>query len=462
MTALSAIAVSLFGYVLARKSVVSEVDAALLRDHQRFEKRLITRGSGLGLAQETDSGPVALINGNGRALRSTPIGSRTFTQADIDIAQAGSAQQFSDRTIDGRRYRFLTVPATELAGPGKLARFDLAKGGPGMAIVIGRDVENVHDQLRQLAAGFALLGIVGTTVSALAALVTVRIGTKPLTDLVAVVDAIATDGDAPQHASEVGPPDIRRLNAGVNTMLDSLRESRATQQRMIDDAAHELRTPLTSMQTNLDMLERSDRLQPEVQQDVIRALMKQFRELRSLVDDLGILAESHSPSGHAVPTLQFDFKDVVDIAIERAQQRSGKVHWVSELQSFPTTGHADQLERAVVNILDNAVKWSPPGGTVSVTLCDGQLQISDEGPGVPAAERSQVFDRFWRASNTRNTPGSGLGLAIVADVVAKHHGSVSFGEHANGGALVTLRLPSDTSQPPTGNKGPTALRREQG
>jgi two-component system, OmpR family, sensor histidine kinase MprB len=439
-TAVTATAVALFGYGLARGSVVNEVDASLVRDQQRYSRRLLATGGGLGLAAELSTTPVVLVNGNAKVVRSTPTGATSFRPIDVEIAQGKRPAQFSERTLDGRTFRFYTAPAhAPVTGAGRLARFDRANGGPGLAIAVGRDVEVVHDQLQRLAIGFGLLAAGGVTLSGIAALLAVRVGTRPLKELNEIVHTIATDGDSPRGAPTTGPPDIARLSTSFNAMLESLRESRLSQQRMIDDAAHELRTPLTSMQTNLDILARANTLDPATRSDIVGALLNQFQELRVLVNDLGLLAEQNPQRSRTFVAV--DLAEVAGRAIERAERRSTSVKILSDLHAFSIVGDAEQLERAIVNVLDNAIKWSPEHGTVSITLNDGELRISDEGPGVPAHQRSRVFDRFWRATNTRNTPGSGLGLAIVADIVEQHRGEVTFAESDTGGALVTIRLP---------------------
>jgi two-component system, OmpR family, sensor histidine kinase MprB len=446
-TALTATAVALFGYGLARRSVLNEVDASLVRDQQRYSRRLLTTGGNLGLGSELSTTPVALVNGDAKVLRSTTTGAISFRPIDIEIAQGKQTAQFSERTIDQRTYRFYTAPAhAPINGAGRLARFDRANGGPGLAIAVGRDIEVVRDQLRRLAIGFGLLAGGGVTLSAIAALLAVRVGTRPLKELNEIVHTIATDGDSPREAPTNGPPDIAELSTSFNAMVENLRESRLTQQRMIDDAAHELRTPITSMQTNLDILARATALDPETRSDIVSALLNQFQELRVLVDDLGLLAEQHPQRSTFVSV---NLAEVAGRAIERAERRSTSVKIRSDLQAFSIVGDPEQLERAIVNVLDNAIKWSPEHGTVSIALNDGVLRIADEGPGVPAHEHSRVFDRFWRATSTRNTPGSGLGLAIVADVVEQHRGEVTFGESDSGGALVTIRLPHVHQAPAT-------------
>jgi two-component system, OmpR family, sensor histidine kinase MprB len=104
-------------------------------------------------------------------------------------------------------------------------------------------------------------------------------------------------------------------------------------------------------------------------------------------------------------------------------------------------GEAPALERAVTNLLDNAAKWSPDGGLVTVRLSDGVLTVDDQGPGIPPDERSRIFDRFWRSADSRTLPGSGLGLAIVRQVAERHAGSVQAAENVGGGARLVLKLP---------------------
>ncbi len=439
-TALTAIVVATFGAELARRSIVAEVDASLREDHARHARRLEATGVNLGLAQELESTPIALVTGRGRILRSTKAGAASFDASDAKVAQGSGPGQFSDRVFESRRYRFYSAPVrTTATNGGPVARADLANGGPGLALVVGRDVEGMYRQLRRLRVGFLTLGLGGVTLSTLAALLAVRVGTRPLKELNEIVQEIATEGDSPKQAPTRGPSDIARLSANVNTMIESLRESKATQQRMIDDAAHELRTPLTSMQTNIDILARAVDLDPTVRSDIVSALLNQFRELRVLVDDLGLLAEQHERQSGSFISL--DLAEVTDRAVERARGRTANTTVTAELHPFSVFGQPDQLERAIINVLDNAIKWSPPGGVVTVVLRDGELRISDQGPGVPIHERERVFDRFWRATETRNTPGSGLGLSIVAEIVGRHRGTVEFGESDDGGALVTIRLP---------------------
>jgi two-component system sensor histidine kinase MprB len=129
-------------------------------------------------------------------------------------------------------------------------------------------------------------------------------------------------------------------------------------------------------------------------------------------------------------------------AVARVGPRSDRHTVSSQLEPW-TICEADPaaLERAVVNLLDNALKFSPADTHVRVALRQGILTVDDQGPGVPPADRPHVFERFWRSAQARSVRGSGLGLAIVAEVAVAHGGLVSMGEAPGGGTRVTLTVP---------------------
>ncbi|MGE0512164.1 MAG: sensor histidine kinase, partial [Acidimicrobiia bacterium] len=142
---------------------------------------------------------------------------------------------------------------------------------------------------------------------------------------------------------------------------------------------------------------------------------------------------------------------VVTAAVRRAQRRAGPVNLVTTIdEPASVRGTAAMLERAVLNILDNAVKWSPPGATVAVTLQGAEITVTDAGPGIDEGDLPHVFDRFWRAPTSRSTPGSGLGLAIVRQVVDTHGGRVTVESGATGGTRVHVTLPPIEGVEPAG------------
>ncbi len=138
---------------------------------------------------------------------------------------------------------------------------------------------------------------------------------------------------------------------------------------------------------------------------------------------------------------EVDLSEIVDASVQRVRRRAVDKEIDVDTEHWEVFGEAPALERAVTNLLDNAAKWGAPGSTIRVRLHDGVLTVDDEGPGIAAPDRDRVFDRFWRAEESRTMPGSGLGLSIVRQVAERHAGTVHAEEAPGGGARLVLQLP---------------------
>jgi two-component system, OmpR family, sensor histidine kinase MprB len=209
----------------------------------------------------------------------------------------------------------------------------------------------------------------------------------------------------------------------------------------VADAGHELRTPLTSLRTNLDLLLQSDAaggLEPAARAELLDDVGAQIEEMSNLVGDLVELARDE-PLRTVVE--QVDLAEVVDRAVARARRRGTGLTFEVDSEPWWVTGESASLERAVTNLLDNAVKWSPPSGTVRIRLNHGTLTVEDEGPGIAEADREHVFERFYRSDESRSMPGSGLGLSIVRQVTERHSGTVRVDEGETGGTRMVMQLP---------------------
>jgi two-component system sensor histidine kinase MprB len=266
--------------------------------------------------------------------------------------------------------------------------------------------------------------------------------------LTGAVERVAATQNLQAAIPVSGEDEIARLARSVNMMLAALDSSRAAQRMLVEDAGHELRTPLTSLRTNIELLIRADtavsgRLLPaEDRAKLLQDLEVQVVELTQLTNELVELArEDASPE----PVEEVELADVVSAAVQRARLRATSVEFRTDLRPAAVTGRPLALERMVLNLLDNAAKWSPPHGTVQIGLsADGAtavLTVADSGPGIDGEDVPRVFERFYRATAARSMPGSGLGLAIVAQTVAQHGGAVTAGRSETGGALMTVRLP---------------------
>lgn len=237
-----------------------------------------------------------------------------------------------------------------------------------------------------------------------------RAGLRPVDGLIGTVEHIAQTEDLTVRIPVEGDDEIARLSGAFNSMTAALASSRERQSQLIADAGHELRTPLTSLRTNIELLARSDETGRAIPPDDRRALMvsvkAQMTELASLIGDLQELSrpDATDPGPLQVVALH----DVVQSALDRARLRGPDLTIDAELSSWYVRAEPAALERAVVNVLDNAVKFSPPGGAVEVSLDErGALTVRDHGPGIPAEDLPHVFERFWRSPSARAMPGSG-------------------------------------------------------
>ncbi len=255
-----------------------------------------------------------------------------------------------------------------------------------------------------------------------------------------MAEEIAVTRDLSRRIDVGSDDELGRLAASFNSMLEALEGSVGVQRRLVADASHELRTPLTSLRTNIAVLTREEELADADAAQLRSDVDAQISELSTLVGDVIDLARGGEPVQRN-EVLRLD--EVVETAVDHAAFHWQDVEFTTDLEPTTVTGDADLIGRAVTNLLDNAGKWSPDGGVVTVGVHDGEVTVSDHGPGVAEADREHVFERFWRAPAARNKPGSGLGLAIVAQVAESHGGDVSVADAEGGGALFRLRLGGD-------------------
>jgi two-component system sensor histidine kinase MprB len=303
--------------------------------------------------------------------------------------------------------------------------------------------------LQRLGAVMLLLGAAGVIAAGMAGWAVARNGLRPVRRLTSSVEHIARTEDLTPLPIE-GDDEIARLATAFNLMLTALSASRDRQRQLVADAGHELRTPLTSLRTNLDLLAQADGsgadagLPPEARAELLEDVRAQIEELTTLIGDLVELARDE-PLTHVVEPV--DLAEVVDRALTRVRRRAPGVRFEVSASPWWVVGEPAGLERAVTNLLDNAAKWSPPEGTVTVLVADGVLTVDDEGPGISPADLPHVFDRFYRAEESRGMPGSGLGLSIVKQVVERHAGHVTAERRATGGTRITVRVPGSAAPP---------------
>jgi len=345
-----------------------------------------------------------------------------------ELAVASGESDHSLRTIEiaGERHRVVAVPTRN----------------EGLALVIAQPLTDQDRILSKLGWVTMAFGGAGVVLAALAGWAVATNSLRPVRRLTTSVEEIARTEDLTPLPVE-GDDEVARLAGAFNQMLRALDASRNRQRQLVADASHELRTPLTSLRTNIDLLTMSayapdSGLSDEARTELLEDIRAQIEELTTLIGDLTELAREDPVSPLVEPV---DLAEIVDHAVNRVRRRAPGLEWEVFTRPWWVVGEATALERAVTNLLDNAAKWSPPDGKVTVRLSDGVLTVDDRGPGIPEHERARIFDRFWRSDDSRTLPGSGLGLAIVRQVSERHAGTVQATGNASGGARLVMRLP---------------------
>jgi two-component system sensor histidine kinase MprB len=342
-------------------------------------------------------------------------------RAVIAVAQGRRQPFFYDDRLSGAKVRVYVSPF-----------------GPGQALQAARTLEDVNATTRRLSWVLLLVSLSGVGLAVLLGRWVGRAALRPVIRLTRGARYVAATHDLSRRVEAIGDDELASLARSFNSMLEALAESRRAQRQLVADASHELRTPLTTVQTNVELLARAHEMPEEERRQLREDLVSQLHELTGLVGDLVELARERAPESDLE---ELDLAAMVTVCVARARSRAPGLSF--ELQAEPAIVRADRarLERAVMNLLDNAAKWSPPGGRVRVRVARGELVVRDQGPGIAEADRAHVFDRFYRAAESRGLPGSGLGLAIVRQVAEMHGGSAWAAQAVAGGAELHLRLP---------------------
>ncbi|MFT3899230.1 MAG: HAMP domain-containing sensor histidine kinase [Gordonia sp. (in: high G+C Gram-positive bacteria)] len=317
----------------------------------------------------------------------------------------------------------------------------------GYGLIMSQSLLHTERVLKRLAWVLLVVGGGGVALAALAGTTVARTGLRPVSRLTRAAERVART-EVLDPIPVTGNDELARLTEAFNTMLAALQNSRDKQARLVADAGHELKTPLTSLRTNVELLiasaEPGAPAVPLADMIELRSdIVAQIEELSTLVGDLVDLSREDAPE---VVHEEIDMVDIVERSLERARRRRNDVEFVADTESWYVYGDSAGLARAVLNILDNAAKWSPGGRDVEVKLRQtavnsAELTVADAGPGIPPEDRELVFERFYRSDDARTMPGSGLGLAIAAQVVQRLGGTVTAGQSHLGGALITMTLP---------------------
>jgi two-component system, OmpR family, sensor kinase len=320
----------------------------------------------------------------------------------------------------------------------------------------GRSTEHIDNTINRI--WFLIFaGILGgTLLASLAGVAIASRAMRPIAALTASAREIGETRDPSHHMPVQGVEDeVGELARTLEEMLRSLdaarseRESAMQQQReFVADASHELRTPLTSVLANLELLQASlGGVGQAEDREIVDSALRSSRRMGRLISDLLLLARADA--GRLAPHRRCDLAEIAgDAAVEAAPLMGARHFEIDNDVPLRVEGSADELHRMILNLLDNASRHTPDGATIELSLSQeggyAVVEVGDNGPGIPVALRTQIFDRFVRGEGPADTArgaGTGLGLAIVSAVAASHGGTVEAAESRLGGALFRARIP---------------------
>jgi two-component system, OmpR family, sensor histidine kinase MprB len=437
---------SALAYLLVAHQLRGEVDAQL-RGRARglpFIASRVTHGDDplllfpgemrdlfLGLSPRPNQvrGYQQLVSSSGKILRrSAARVTLPVDGATLKLAASSGPEVFSDARVNGIHLRVLAESVR-----------------PGLAVQFAQPLTEADHLLSRLRLILALIALGGIALAALLGGLVARAVVAPVGRLTRAAEHVARTQDLSGRIEADRADEIGRLAVSFNAMLDALGRSMGAldasvhaQRQLVADASHELRTPVTSLRTNIEILQRAHDLHPAEREQLYADVVEQVEELTLLINDLIDLARGEEPPAD---TEEVRLDQVVRESIERARRHAPETPLLATLAPTLLVGVPARLGRAVNNLIDNAVKYSPPGEPVEIRLAGGELSIRDHGPGIARADLPYIFDRFYRGAEARGRPGSGLGLAIVRQVVEQHGGTIAASAAPGGGTAMCVQLP---------------------
>ncbi|MFI0461587.1 MAG: ATP-binding protein [Ilumatobacteraceae bacterium] len=360
---------------------------------------------------------------NGQVLGRREYPRLPINKGDRSLSVNGKRIHRSSTIIDHHKFRTLTVIAND-----------------GSLIQVAKDTQIILNAQNGMRMWFPIYAAIAVIISALFGWLFARRISKPIEDLALTAESIAATQDLDRTITVSGRDEVAQLATSFNTMLEALRGSVARQRQLVQDASHELRTPLTSLRANTELLERGT-LSDADRTSILADMRAEVDELSDLSAELSALATDNRTLEEPV---SIDLSDIAHDIANRAARRSGSPVTVHTTSGTTVVARPNQLERALSNLVDNAIKFTNDGSEIEIHIGSYRVEVRDKGIGISDSDKPHVFDRFYRATATRSMPGSGLGLSIVSQFATDHNASAYVLDNAGGGAIVGLQFPIPT------------------
>jgi two-component system OmpR family sensor kinase len=443
------IAVGAAATLLLRVILARQLDGTLLRLAEvealsgasasgpdfRFHEGVLLGGSRLPPSELTRY--AELWSAEGRSVvRSANLGERHLPLPSEAMAAAKTGVPgFATHDWEGTRYRTLVYPLS-VVGAAHGSHF----------LQVAAPLEPVNATMWRFGVLTALLALAGTAAAFAGAWMFARLATRPAQEIAAQAEAVEAGTLSARITAHAEVTEYRRLVAVLNAMLDRLDRAFQAQRRFVADASHELRSPLTVLKGDIDVALRRERT-PEEYRAALESGREEVDRMAALADNLLTLARADAgmPADSMRPV---DLAPIVSRVVERVARAAADAQVSVAVEAAPVVvrGDGPLLERALGNLVENAIRYSPPGSRVAVRCgvrdAAAVLEVEDAGPGIDAEHVAHVFDRFYRADPARSRgAGAGLGLPIARAIAEAHGGRLEL-VRARPGALFRLILPA--------------------
>jgi two-component system, OmpR family, sensor kinase len=448
-TSLLAVTLLIVGLVLY--SVVGRILIGVV------DERLVRQAEDIIVVIQQENDPLnVMLSGRARLPSFDTFGSQYYVQI---VQLDGRAVQLSENLRGQRlpvppqmfedlalgRAHFFTLEVSDF--PLRVVSLPIPLGNRAIGLVeVATSLSSINDALAVVRRSLLAGGGVALLLAAVGGSILSRAALRPIQGITETAQQITGTSELSQRIPVVIPNDeLGQLTETINDMLARLEGAFDAQQRLVADVSHELRTPLTTIQGNVDLLRRGAGEDPQMRSEALQAIGNESNRMRRLVNDLLLLAQADA--GLQLHTQPVEMDTLVLEIYRQAQVMapSGvRVRLGAEDQAV-VLGDTDRLKQLLLNLVDNAIKYSPQGGEVTLTLrrTNGWVQVcvEDQGVGIPEEDLPHIFDRFYRADQSRRPGGAGLGLSIARWIAEAHGGRLEAESLPGQGSTFSLWLP---------------------
>ncbi len=408
----------------------------LNRSFQQVEGRAVVVGEGrLSEIPASYPYPVAIYDAGGRLIAAN-------SEADVE-AMSLSEQDAVQISVEGGRLE----ETVEIRGEHYRVRAEALRTSRTVfgIVQVGRSTQAVEDVRDRMFLTLVIGGVIALVVVGAVGYWLARGALRPVERIAHVAEDIEASDLTRRIGASGEPAEVQRLADTFDGMLERLEKAFAQQRNFVMDVSHELRTPLTGLRGNIDVMLMDQSLASDARAQ-LETMSQEVSRLVRLTSNLLLLA--HAEAGREVASRPVELDDLcLEVVHQESNVRQDVRLRLEHEEQVTVAGDRDLLKQLLLNVVDNAVKFSPPGGEVVVSLrrssTSVDVVIEDQGPGIPEGEREKIFERFYRSAQdgSRTVGGAGIGLAISRWIARAHGGDIRAGSGAEGGSRFTITLP---------------------